>query len=721
MLTASGHSDESDLRATTPVRILIVSDVSPLTIRGGGERVLWEQASRLVQRGHDVRMVCRAPDGTTPVEKSMRGVRIRHFQVDRRSALRFFASSVRQARQAVREEIASHEPDVIHVHQPLSGYGALRTSAARHLPSLYTFHSPAPLEYASRRGMTELHRGGMTGAAATAMLWWLERACLREATRLHVLSHFSTDLLWRLYRIPRDRTVFIPGAADLDRFSPPHNREAVRHSLGLPEAAPLFLTIRNLEARMGLDTLIRAFAQVYATHRRAQLLIGGAGSLRVELESLVESLGIGTAVRFLGYIPDEDLPRYYQAADAFVLPTRELEGFGLVTVEALACGTPVLGTPVGGTPEILLPLNPDLLFPGNRPDDLADTLARYLSRYLDQPHFRHSLRERCRHHAEALYSWDRHLGALETTYAALRQPPAHPHGSPPVCPVCGSPIARPLVVYNGQPYLRCTNCGVGRIALTPDRTQSQRHYEREYPARFAITESSPHRQRVFESLLEALGQPPPHAVLLDVGCGEGHLASHARQRGWRGIGTDISHHACATTRRAGIAAFQGEADNLPIAAARVDAMILANVLDHTLDPIMVLREAHRVLRPHGRLIIRIPNATFHRPAIRILSSLGPLPRLRGWDRYPVLHLLSFSARNLTALLVESGFRVSWIRNSPMAAGGLVGPSDTLPPLFRLVAFASRVVSLLSFGSCLIGPSIEICAERPALLPGEQLL
>src|SRR5207249_11624167 len=56
---------------------------------------------------------------------------------------------------------------------------------------------------------------------------------------------------------------------------------------------------------------------------------------------------------FLGFIPDETLPSYYHAADVFVLPTRELEGFGLVTVEALACGTPVLGTPVGATPEVL--------------------------------------------------------------------------------------------------------------------------------------------------------------------------------------------------------------------------------------------------------------------------------------------------------------------------------------------------------------------------------
>src|SRR5207248_6833614 len=117
----------------------------------------------------------------------------------------------------------------------------------------------------------------------------------------------------------------------------------------------------------------------------AQLLIAGAGSRRADLEALARSLGIAEHVRFLGFVPDADLPLYYQAADCFVLPTRELEGFGLVTVEALACGTPVLGTPVGATPELLDPLDPSLILRGLAPETMAEDIRRYLEAEQQDP------------------------------------------------------------------------------------------------------------------------------------------------------------------------------------------------------------------------------------------------------------------------------------------------------------------------------------------------
>src|SRR5437899_12651573 len=154
----------------------------------------------------------------------------------------------------------------------------------------------------------------------------------------------------------------IVGGADVERFHPSGTREAQRQALGLPGDRPLLFTLRNLEPRMGLDTLIRAMATVRERFPRVLLLIGGSGSLRPLLETLTISLSLSEHVRFLGFVPERDLPAYYGAAAAFVLPTRELEGFGLVTVAALACGTPVLGTPGGATPAILEPPTRSLHF-----------------------------------------------------------------------------------------------------------------------------------------------------------------------------------------------------------------------------------------------------------------------------------------------------------------------------------------------------------------------
>ena len=129
---------------------------------------------------------------------------------------------------------------------------------------------------------------------------------------------------------------------------------------------------------MGLDNLLGAMAVLKVRRPSALLLIGGAGSLRGALEAQSQALGLSEHVKFLGFVPDAELPRYYQAADVFVLPTRELEGFGLVTVEALACGTPVLGTPVGATPEILRALCPTLVFRGPTAALMAEDLEHFL-------------------------------------------------------------------------------------------------------------------------------------------------------------------------------------------------------------------------------------------------------------------------------------------------------------------------------------------------------
>jgi glycosyltransferase involved in cell wall biosynthesis len=135
---------------------------------------------------------------------------------------------------------------------------------------------------------------------------------------------------------------------------------------------------------MGLDELLRAVAIVRENVPDVLLLIGGSGGLRRGLEAQAAGLGLGGHVRFLGFVPEARLAAHYQAADFFVLPTRELEGFGLVTVEALACGTPVLGTPVGATPEILGTVGADYIFEGPDARAIARDTAKHLARLADR-------------------------------------------------------------------------------------------------------------------------------------------------------------------------------------------------------------------------------------------------------------------------------------------------------------------------------------------------
>jgi glycosyltransferase involved in cell wall biosynthesis len=260
--------------------------------------------------------------------------------------------------------------------------------------------------------MTDLHRGGPAGRLGAAVLRALERACLRRARRIHVLSAFSAAQLRELHGVGGDRVVCIPGGVDLERFRPA-DQAAARAALALAPGAPLIFTVRNLEARMGLEALLQAMARSAHEVPGARLVIGGDGSRRASLERLAAELGLRDRVSFLGFVDDAALPRYYQAADLFALPTAALEGFGLVTVEALACGTPVLATPVGATPEILGPLDPRLLTRDASVEAIADGLRDFAARLTKDAEGVDGLRRACRRLAEERYGWTRTVDDLE--------------------------------------------------------------------------------------------------------------------------------------------------------------------------------------------------------------------------------------------------------------------------------------------------------------------
>jgi glycosyltransferase involved in cell wall biosynthesis len=680
------------------VRVLVVADVSPVVVRGGGERVLAEQTARLHQAGHRVRVVCRTPDGEREGALVHRSIAVHHFPVTRRSLPAFVRTSIEGARRAVTDELETHGADVLHLHQPLSALGALTSRAGRQLPSLYTFHSPAPLEFWSRQGTTWRHRRGVLGSAGAALLWLLERASLARATRIHVLSDFSASLLWTLYRIGGDRVVRIPGGVDLERFRPA-DQAAARRRLGLAPGRPIVFTLRNLEPRMGLDRLLAALDRVRRRVPDVLLLIGGAGPQRRALQSQAAALDLERHVTFLGYVAEGELPTYYQAADAFLLPTRELEGFGLVTLEALACGTPVLGTPVGATPELLRALAPSLVFRDASAEAMADGLESFLDDRARRPESLASLREACRRHCEAHFGWEtsvtRLIGALDELRSSA-------------CPACGAGTAvdgRCL----GRAWRRCVRCGTGVQFPIPARTDLRRHYETTYPASFSPRRADQARQDLFSAILDH-AEPQPHgARLLDAGAAGGHLMAAAMGRGWRVVGLDIAHEACVTAHKAtGAPTVQADAGALPIRPAAADVLTLVNVLDHLGDPAAALQETARALAPGGRLVVRVPNGAFHR---RLAHLFGGRP-IGGHT--PVLHVVAFTPRGLATAVGRVGLRVLSLRNSPLAAGTPGAFGTRLLP--RLLGLAATLVAAVSGGAWLIGPSLELHAQRPGPRP-----
>ncbi len=395
------------------MNVFFLADVSAVTVIGGAERVLQEQALGLGRLGHRVSAIVRAPAGDERPQVTLGAVQEYRYQVSRDHEWGFVLSSMRGSVRMVDEAGRTGFPDAAIVHQSMAGLGPIlaRRSAIRGW--IYVCHSLAHEEYMTR---TKPRTGLLARARWTAnarLRRWCERVVIRRCARIVVLSEFMKQRVMRSHGLDAERIRVIPGAVDIERFRPPDDPVAVRDRLGLPQKNVILFTVRNLVPRMGLENLLRAVAGLGPERQDLLLLIGGDGPLRASLQNLIDELGLAPSVRLLGFVPEPDLPGYYQAADLVVMPTHELEGFGLVTVEALACGTPVVGTPVGAIPEILARVDPRLVAEGSDGPALAEALRRILRRFRDQPGEQERLSRRGRELVLTDYTWDRHNRQLD--------------------------------------------------------------------------------------------------------------------------------------------------------------------------------------------------------------------------------------------------------------------------------------------------------------------
>ncbi len=208
----------------------------------------------------------------------------------------------------------------------------------------------------------------------------------------------------------------IPGGVDLKRFQPVQDKKNIRQHLGISLEKVLLFTVRNLVPRMGLKNLILAMKDIVKEISDIYLVIGGDGPLKENLRTLTNTLGLNNFIHFVGFIPENQLPDFYRMADIFVLPTRELEGFGLVTLEALASGIPVLGTPIGGTKEILKKFDSRFLFNNTDNNSIANLILKLYFNKKKFPKKWAEMTKQCRAFVEKNYSWENNVDALEKVF-----------------------------------------------------------------------------------------------------------------------------------------------------------------------------------------------------------------------------------------------------------------------------------------------------------------
>lgn len=306
------------------------------------------------------------------------------------------------ARQAIKAMIRARNPQVVAAHFALFAVPGLDLLAGRRF--VVHFHGPWSAESA------------VEGASFHSVLLrrQIERLVYRRALRIIVLSRAFARVLVRGYGVDRKLIEVIPGGLDLARFENIGGSREARAQLGLPQDRPIILSVRRLAARMGLEDLVRAVSSLRRRHRDVLLLLAGRGAHAGPLASLIESLQLTDHVRLIGFVPDDDLARLYRAANVSVMPSANLEGFGLAAIESLAAGTPVVVTPVGGLPEVVEGLSSALVTERCGPDALAETLSGALDGGLALPDA-----AACRAHVRAHFTVERMAARVARVYGGL--------------------------------------------------------------------------------------------------------------------------------------------------------------------------------------------------------------------------------------------------------------------------------------------------------------
>ncbi len=235
----------------------------------------------------------------------------------------------------------------------------------------------------------------------------LLRYVLHRARQVYAVSKYTAQ--WVLRAAPDARVnVVYPWPAMM--FSP-GSREEARRVLGIPPDALLLLTVARLEPRKGVDRVLQVLPSLARRFARVRYAVVGTGSARPRWEALARRLGVAERVWWVGEVDDAALVLWYRAADVFVLtptPGRgEVEGFGLVYVEAAACGVPSVAGESGGTPEAVLHGRTGLVVP-LRPDLLEEALASLLA----DPDRRLALGKEAILHARSLREQARHALSL---------------------------------------------------------------------------------------------------------------------------------------------------------------------------------------------------------------------------------------------------------------------------------------------------------------------
>ncbi|MFH1382984.1 MAG: glycosyltransferase, partial [Chloroflexota bacterium] len=339
---------------------------------GGMSVYIREVAREIGKQGHLVDVYTRVHDPRDPISEDLsQNTRLIHLkageyrQIEKLAVYSHLPDFVRHL-ESYREENQLHY-DVIYSHYWLSALAGKALQERWQVPHVAMFHTLGALK--NNLGI---------GEKEPALRIKTEREAMKKCHRIIVATAQEKEALVQQYQASHRKISVVPCGVNMELFQP-RDKEMAKEELGF-SGEKIVLFVGRIEPLKGIDQLLKAMAHLQDSRGLRLVVIGGDESSQreiIRLKRLSEMLGIGDSVTFVGLIKQDKLPYFYSAADVCVVPSY-YESFGLVALESLACGTPVVATNVGDLAHIISQGETGYVVKSNAPRYLADKIARVL-------------------------------------------------------------------------------------------------------------------------------------------------------------------------------------------------------------------------------------------------------------------------------------------------------------------------------------------------------
>ncbi len=382
------------------MKILQVGNYNPFEVNGGIEVATLNICDVLGRNGHDVTLICSS-------KKSKSTSSFEHYKIaNLYSRLSIFELPIFSLSNISMMAKGIKAADVVHIHypNPITTFIASVLSKIYHKKFVLSVHTHIGIDESSEK------RGILYKQLSYINNVLFLKYALKNASKILVPS--PSFLLYSKYTKKFEyKSSVVPNGVDTSKFNPMIDGQIIRKKLSINKKILLFVgSLNSSHKGKGLTKLMDALKILLADHIDVRLVVVGDGDMKSTYMDYAKSIGISDKVAFTGRASDNELPYYYAAADIFALPSVWYESFGIVLIEAMACGKPVIGSSIGGIPYVIG--DAGILVPPNDVNKLASELNSLLS----NEDLARSIGSKCRDRVLENFVWDKSVDKITNIY-----------------------------------------------------------------------------------------------------------------------------------------------------------------------------------------------------------------------------------------------------------------------------------------------------------------